>query len=472
MNAIQQFTESIKLYLDEWRSIDIRSVCFLAYGKWINLGTRLLLSEKAVTVPIHRGILPVLPNFCALHELADIKELNNLLAQIEKGAFSISDKVVHFAKIENNEVKIVPPSFNLLKYRRGIPYFPIDFPYIQLRSGASDSIHTLLNAHSEALNLEELDWRLRSLNAPHNGVDDLLINFLNNPRAETTSGQSAITEVTAPIGLRLGNECSLSGGEVTIHVENVGPPKFDVAIGLIALTGPSPVNRMSYALTKEDWDEGCSNARKKIRVDSASSVSIFLTFRGNALELKIVNDRSALLKNPMALACSHFDEGPKTVERYITGKGKDAGPDFEIGIAFLLHFCGFNVGPYGRVDTMKEGIDLIAFDPSSNYVLAAECTSKDLDTGGKLSKFSRRVKELKALLPDFKIIPLICTPLGRQKIASSEIQRAESEQLGVLAAEEIQHLLQIAGQNKETQVALEYLQSLIKIPDDTLFWSS
>jgi hypothetical protein len=276
----------------------------------------------------------------------------------------------------------------------------------------------------------------------------------------------------------LGNKSRLSNGKLSIHVENIGTQNpEDVSVGVLALSGISPVNRIACDLTKDDWEGIPGTAHKEILIGTASSAVIFLSFKGNALDMQTVNDPAILLNNPRILTYTHFDQDLSVLNEYLVGKGGVQSTDFEIGVGLLFHFCGFNVGPYGRVKALQsksiqEEIDHVVFAPSGSHIIAIECTKKDLDINGKLSKFSRRVKELRDLLPTFTVIPLVCTPLNKAMIAESDNQKADKEQIGVVAAEEIQAILQMAGQNKGPDEILELLNGLIKKPDDTLFWST
>lgn len=108
--------------------------------------------------------------------------------------------------------------------------------------------------------------------------------------------------------------------------------------------------------------------------------------------MQTVSDPAVLLKNPRILAYSHFDQELSVLNGYLHGKGGDQSTDFEIGIGLLFHFCGFNVGPYGRVKALQsksiqEEIDHVVFAPSDSHIIAIECTKKDLDINGKLSSF-------------------------------------------------------------------------------------
>lgn len=477
MKDIDKFREVISPYRDGWQSINIRTVCFLVYEKWINIGTRIILSEKAVTDPADHTMLPLLPNLCALNVTRGIADLDGLLGHIQTGVVTISEKAIYFGTIEANEVKIAPLSFHFQQARRGTNYFNVEYPYLSLvHSGPG--LHNLLHNHEQAPAQDEIDWKLRSLKAPYNGLEDLLINFLGIPRPAYGGIQSALTEVVAPLGIRLGIESTLSNGKLTVHVEGIGGQNSeDVSLGVIALSGRSPVNRIAHDLAKDDWKGSPGATHKEILIGTASSAVIFLSYKGNALDMQTVNDPAVLLKNPRILAYNHFDQDLSVLNEYLLGKGGDQSKDFEIGVGLLFHFCGFNVGPYGRVKALQsksiqEEIDHVVFLPSGRHIIAIECTKKDLDIDGKLSKFSRRVKELRDLLHTFTVIPLVCTPLSKAMIAKSDNQKADKEQIGVVAIEEIQTILEMAGQNKDPDEILEFLNGLIKKPDDTLFWST
>lgn len=477
MKDIEKFREAINPYLDRWRSIDVRTVCFLTYQKWVSMGTRIVLSQSAVDAPNDQAMLPTMPHLCALHEVRAIAELDELLSQIQVGTLRVADKEIHFGAIEGSEVKIAAPNFQLRQARRGTNHFQIEYPYVSLTHGGQ-GLHNLLHNHEQAPTQDDIDWKLRSLKAPYNGLEDLLINFLGLPRPDYGGIQSALTEIVAPFGIRLGIESMLSNGKLTVQIEGVsGQNVEDISLGVIALSGRSPVNRTAHALAKDDWEGNPGVVKKEVLIGSASSAVIFLTYKNNVLDMQTVSDPGVLLNNPRILAYSHFDQGLSVLNGYLGGKGGDQSTDFEVGIGLLFHFCGFNVGPYGGVKALQsksiqEEIDHVVFAPSGSHIIAIECTKKDLDINGKLSKFSRRVKTLSALLPAFTITPLICTPLGKATIAKSDIEKASKEHMGVVAAEEIQTVLEMAGQNKEPKEILEFLNDLIIKPEDMPFWST
>lgn len=466
MTELEKFKTAIQPYYDGWKSIDLRSVCILAYKKWVNLGTRLVLSEESVKGPPQGELLPVFPNFSTFLEIRDIKQLDGLLSQIDKGILTVTGREIHIGKIVNNDVVVDPSGSWFYTNRRSSRWPSIDFEFPTIVLGRrGESIHNLLHNHDEAIGQEDLEWQLRSLIFPYDGLDDLFVSFLGFSKPSWGRvTESASAEVIAPIGIRLGDDCKLFQGKLDIYVEAIGYEKLDeISIGLIELSGNDSLRRSSNALAKTDWVtvKDRQIGHKEITVDDVSSVVVFLRYRSNTLDMRTIGDPAFLSKNPRILAYSHFDENLNVLRNYLDGKGKD----FEIGVGLLLHFCGFNVGPYGQIKGIQEEIDLIAFVPSSSHIIAVECTTKDLDANQKLSKFSRRVKELQERLMEFSITPLIFTALERGKISESDLQKANTERIGVVASEEIQELIEMTMGHKQPNEILAYFQKLL--PEDS-----
>lgn len=468
MSELSKFKEAIKPYIDGWKSVEVKAVCFSAYEKWINLGTRIILSEKPPTDIITFDSLPEFLRFKAFHETLDINKLDDLLVQLERGILTVCGNDIYF-KIESNDVKVTPLSFNFYRDYRSERFIPLNFAYPMVILRAGESIHRLLYNHAEAIGQEYLDSGLRSYKVPYNGLNDVLVSFIGIPKPDFGRIESAIIEVIAPIKLRLENDCKLSNGKLTIHVEVVGYDDLKgISIGLIEHSGTIPQCRTSLVLERTDWKK--ENGRliyvKEVDADNATSVDIFLSFKGEFLDMLRVRDPSTILKNPRIKVYDHFDKDLKVLSKYFESSDSE---EFEKGVGLLLHFCGFNVGSYGLVKGKKgtsgiqEEIDLVAFAPD-DYVIAVECTIRDIDVNEKISKFSRRIKELRELfapLGDYIIVPLIFTTLERNKISKSDLEKAGREGVGVVPIENIKELLEMAGQQKGLEENLIYLDSFV-----------
>jgi len=345
-----------------------------------------------------------------------------------------------------------------------------DFPSIVLTQSAAQ-IHNLLHNYPGAIGKETLDWNLRALKIPYDGLDDLLVNFVGLSLPTWGSIQSSLVEFNAPIRVRFSEECKLFDGKLNIVIEDFDSESPErVSVGLIQGAGKSVVGRDSVELENEDWTRagGCLMARKEISVGDVSHVGMFLQLRGYGVDVLHLRDPSAYPTNPRMLAYRHFDEGLNALSVYLGGEGKDPSADFEIGVSLLLHFCGLTVGVYGRVKRLQSEVDLVAFAPFSNHVVVAECTITDLDVNEKLSKFSRRAKELREVLHDFTIIPLVFTALERGKVSQSDFEKAKREGIGVVTSDEIADLVTLAAQQKGVNKSLGYLYSLVP-KEDTFF---
>ena len=113
MNDLERFKAEIEPYRDVWKSVELRAVCFEAYGTWINLATRIYLSPQpveAITFPLP---LPTFPGFATLQDFRGIDALDDLLSELSAATLQVSDKVIHFAKIDNAAVRLAPLSFTL-----------------------------------------------------------------------------------------------------------------------------------------------------------------------------------------------------------------------------------------------------------------------------------------------------------------------------------------------------------------------
>ena len=246
MTELEKFKTAIQPYYDGWKSIDVRSVCFLAYKKWVNLGTRLILSEKSVESPLQGELPHMLSSFSVFHEIRDIKELDSLLFQIENGILMLTGKEIHLGKIVNDNVVVQPSGTWFYTNRKSGRWPSVDFEFPTIVLGRrGESINNLLHNHAEAIGEEELDWQLRSLGFPYDGLDDLFVSFLGFSKPSWGRvTDSASVEIIAPVRIRLGDNCKLYQSKLDIYVEAVGYEKLDeISIGLIELSGNTPLQK-------------------------------------------------------------------------------------------------------------------------------------------------------------------------------------------------------------------------------------
>ena len=389
MNNVERFKKEIEPFILGWNSIEVRTACFIQNSKWVNFGTRIVLSEKLPKDIVLLNTLPEFDGFKTLHEVYPISTLDEILAQLKKGILTIRDNNIYFNfkyEKENHVIKSIPPSLSIYKEKMFDRFALRSFSFTRVILSGGESVHTLFNNSTGAIDQEYLDNGLRSCKVPYSGLNDLLVNFVGVPRPEYDNIESTSIEIIAPIQLRLGNDCKLSDGKLIIHVEVIGfDDPEDVLIGLIAYSESNAPYRTSFVLIDTDWrkENGGLVTYKEISINDVTSVDIFLSFKGEFLDKLTVIDPLALLNNPRILVYNHFDKDLEVLERYLASLNSEA---FEIGVSLLIHFCGFNTGSYYLLKGKKglsgihEEIDVIAFAPDSN-VIAVECTIGDIYCG-------------------------------------------------------------------------------------------
>ncbi len=460
MTTLEHFMDAIRPYMDGWKTIDVRAVAITLHGTWAGLAIRATLTSAQLSSPVQPTI--ELPDFTAVHERHGIESLAELLHTLETGVLRFGGRAISYGRIEQNCLVPTPPDFYFQMNRRSDPWVQGDLSFpTALLEIRGEQIHRLLQDRPEAL-----DWRLRALDTPYDGLDDLLVGFvgLSKPSWGRTT-ETAVIQVVAPIQVRLGEGCQLSRGKLNIEVEAIGYESIDdVSVSMIAAGRTAGLQRVSVGFNRGDWQgHGTSRvAYRQLDLGDTTSATLFLRFRQNALDATTVADPAGLLDNPRIAACSHFDRDLNRYQLALRGEGRDRSGDFEIAVATLFHFCGFNTGPYGRLPGIQEEIDVVAFVPGRPYIVAAECTVAEIDANEKLSKLSRRSKALRETLPGFSVCPLLVTPLARRDITDLDLAKATAEGIGVLAAEELEELLELAGGRLEPAEMFGHLASLVE----------
>ena len=78
-----------------------------------------------------------------------------------------------------------------------------------------------------------------------------------------------------------------------------------------------------------------------------------------------------------------------------------------------------------------------------------ECTVGSLDTRGKLGKLIARSEHLEGQIPDREVITILATASEREALSKAEVEKAERDDVVVLAQEDLQDLW-VAAQTGET----------------------
>lgn len=456
---IEEFKKKIKPYLDSYHSIDIRILCCQRDQKWVSLATRIFFDyREKEDIDIVEN-LPILPNFRAFHLVVPIGDLDNILEHLNKGIVNVDNLEICHGSFLNNQYV---PNFLLRVYHWSLSKAQAGYDYktVILR-GHGESVSNLLSGK-----YDELDWNLKSLDIPYSGLEDLAKNFIMI-KGSFDGSNSSYVEVLAPANLRFTDSCQIKEDILKIELESVGRSQIqDAKLGMIRYSQNGHTDRSSVKLHQNEWYriEDRLNLTKEIEVRECLLVDVFLSIQEETVDLHKFYSPVLFAKNPRILAHNYLDDGLEIFKEYIGGgEGKGKSKNFVIGISWLLNFCGFLTAIYDLTPQTQEGIDIIAFSPIDNDLIAAECTLSLPDTKDKMSKLVNRTKELSKRVQNFKILPAIFTPLERENIPRSEIIKARDDRIALISIEEILNILRMAEEHREVSEILRYIETLIPV---------
>ena len=171
VTELERFKEAIKPYLDGWKSIDIRCVSCLILNKWINLATRITLSELPASAGVISDGISDIKYLKTLHDIRSINDIDKILSNIEDGMLTINSHQIFLGKFDGAEIKNnFSPSYHIQrKHSHWLNPQPGTSYLISLYQ-TWDSIFNLLHHSTDTIGDENLDWKLRSLDTPYDGL--------------------------------------------------------------------------------------------------------------------------------------------------------------------------------------------------------------------------------------------------------------------------------------------------------------
>ena len=460
---IEKFRNVIGPFLDIWRSIDVRVICIRLDNEWINLGTTIILRSESYQEIKSFERLTKTEDFMALKAILGINEIDRVLENLSNGILVINNVEIYYGRKQETEIR---PRIHLhfdTQHRAQRLSFPnIDFTSYLL-FGTGETIDILM----EDRKFEDLDWRLRTLDTPYDGLDELAKSFLFRPLDRNRS--LSFVWFLAPLNIRFSQGCKISRGKLEICVEAFGWSQIEkTKISTIQYLLNGNVYRSYRCFDDSEWSmrEKSRVLEYKLAMEKCPKARVFLIVKNIAIDAMTFSNPAVSLQNERSLIHGHFDQELATLKKYLNGRGKEPAWDFEIGVSWLLHLCGFNIISYGLSRELQSEIDIVAFSPANNYLICVECTLERPDVKEKLSKLSLKSKKLENQLTcyDYRILPLIITPLEGDKIPISEKEKAEKEGIIIVSQGEIQELIEISTGPEPLPKAINYLVTLIPRP--------
>lgn len=435
--SVEEFRTTVINFADCWNQIDMKTLCLKIGDFCVNLITSICLEYvKKPRNVVYKGT-PNTDKLKVIHAKLLISKLEALLKDISDGNICFNNHKIKHGKLEESGLKW-PSYFTYCKYLIGQKYYlrQNNYTNLILNTHGADPIDRICRiAHVDDINRE-----IRKFPEPYENLNDFMKHFLGfKIYNEFTTNHNAFLVVAAPIKLFFTDKSNLSSKKLHVEIK-AELLKIDdnIRIKIINHKYDGETERKNFPIEPYQWETsyGCFKFVKDYHFIDSRYVKLFLEYRDELIdELEI--------ENPRMLVHTEFDTDLKLLGKLIKGKINKRQTDFEIGIAWLLHLCGLSVINYGSTKVTKEGVDIVAFTPS-NLVFIVECTTDFPDKKDKLSKLYIRTKQLKKILSNFTITPLLFTNLAYDEIPSGTYEKAESMGIHILANDGINKLIELS----------------------------
>ena len=434
-----------------WQSVDLR-VCAIRSGRrWMNLVTRGFLDHRPPrSVPRYSPVER--HQFRAWQVVRPVSDLPAIVSGIADGMMRLRPRYVGYVGQSGQAATDIRYSFNELagSYRAAeydlwschslVGYGPSVFDVV--RQAGHDPF--------------ELDGMIRGGPHAYDGLPDLVRRFCARPGGLRIQGNTTVIELIAPLGVRFDPErVSSSPDRVTVAVRaaaDVFVANSDL-IWTIGRNSGEPVRHGSARLAEGEWTrEGSALLSElEIPVQNGDSTATAFIVIGDRCVDRLSMPLASTTANTRIKAQDAIDPGLARFRKQLRASGKDKSQQFEAAVGLLFFFLGFDVHPLSGHTRRGDTVDHLAHAPGSPVTLVIECTLRSLDTGGKVGKLIDRREDVRSRLPDREVIAVLSTARPRAALCKAEVEKAEGDDVVLLAQEELQDFW-IAAQAGETSV--------------------
>lgn len=283
-----------------------------------------------------------------------------------------------------------------------------------------------------------IDFLLRSLPAPYDGLEDLFGTL--NLNLGGSDNQIRIV-VSGDVPTVLDKDTSkLTSKELHVEVRAAnGIDREKVRIGY-RLIPEAPFCRSSILGSALTWTDGESPPRGKadIAMKDIVAAQIFVSYMDQTFDKWWLSNPDRHLNFRVA-TYDPFDTGRAVLRDALAANTDRYADDLEQGIGILLSLCGFSVTQMGQMSRLREGPDFVAVTPRGEVLIVEVTTTGVLDTKDKLSKLVVRSQQLKQHLVrsgwgHLPVQPLIVSSSPRSQL--TDLDKARANGIAVAALED------------------------------------
>jgi hypothetical protein len=470
MESIATFRETLDRYRYLWDAVDVRVLAVLVGDEWHNVLTTCRFVSTTENVFKVR-YLPRSARVRSWQEVLTVDRFSSLLAELTTGRLTFGDVDVHYEHRDRFRKEDLRPYETNWDFEEE----PTLSPYRRLEGGwrppkAQEwsrfnffawgaNLNSVLSEKS--IEVRELDAEIHALRTPFDGllgIAQYVIGLRGSPREWRTE-----LIVYAPIEAKLDRAaCRLHAGELRLSVVAGSPkPTGKISIGYIAVGKEELLISDTYEFTADLWTEETGlTAHVSIDMPEADRAFVILRVGDRRVERLELTDYSRQRGNPRATAYESIDPDFEVLRDGLRPEARSDSAIFERSVARLFSLLGLQLTPLMQDKKLSEALDAIAFDPFGNGVLAIECTTGALNSGGKLGKLRMRASEIAALLPAHQVQAVMVTSQDRSNLSETELQQAARDRIAVVASEEINQLISTIPAADPTR-AVSFVKTLI-----------
>ncbi|HZY70207.1 MAG TPA: hypothetical protein VFF67_04415 [Thermoplasmata archaeon] len=469
---VRRFLDELLPFRDIWVSAEILYSAFRVANQWYNLSTRILLSARDLS-PMRATTYVDIPDLVAGKLAVSSDKLSIILDSLVEGHLEIgSFDFLLASPVPGTE----PVAMNSYSWWTGEG--DVANPQIEIRFGDVSSYgygFTLLGEGEQlARALDAQAWarigrRMIAGDPPVIGFEDLAASFLRRVSPFTSGHHSSIV-VIAPLYARFGEPEFVDDNRLSLSVSGArGTNPADYRL-VVRKRLQGDLQRENLRLDKSnEFGPYPSDVNDIIRlaeeveiagVDWIGAHLLFRDFPVDVLAFPIPPPNSP---NPRIRVLQALDVGDERVRELLSGDKKALKDDerFEIGVSWILQFCGFQVLLADfRKRRLSEGgfSDIIAFVPLSQSAMICEATLDNLAADGKLVKLAHRVESAGRALEDSNIKPLAVIVTANQLVTRLELDQASALRIAVLSLADLQALYDMADRNETAKSCFEFIQ--------------
>lgn len=443
-----------------WRSIDLR-ICAIRCGRgWVNLVTRGFLDHRTVgSVPAFSPVER--SDFRAWQAVRPITDLPGLVRGIVSGEAKPGQSSVQY--IDGSDQPALDTRYvfsDLAASYRSANYDP--WSCHALLSHGSSMWEVVRQAIPNPLDLDNL---IRSGTNAYDGLSDLVRSFCARPGALEIQRTATVCELIAPLAVRFDRGEVASSPECVSVTLRAAAEVFVAKAELVWTVGAAgkPPRHRSAKLGQREWalEGGALRSRLEIPIRKGdATATLFLLIGGKCVDC---------VSRPLAEAGSNVrvrthnvvDPDLRRFLERLRPESWNKGKEFEEAVGLLFLFLGFQVDPLYAQSGLGDAVDSLAHDPASSVILAIECTVGPPDAKAKLSKLIARSADMRKKLPGSEVIPVLATATARAALSKAEVDKAEGDDIALLAREDLDGLWALAQAGGTTANAVSRLRTQV-----------